>query len=86
MRKQVWYFKFNTTILGPVVCAARWAGRDYNPEKMPEYVYKTLGMGRHIMGRRAILYPGMFSREADYKFREQWPKPFQWNRVEIQPE
>jgi hypothetical protein len=86
MRKQVWYFKFNTTILGPVVTAARWAGRDYNPENLPSWVYKHLEMEPRNRGTRAILYPGLSKDVAYEKFCEQWPKPFQWNRVEIQPE
>lgn len=85
-RKQVWYLKFNSSILGPVVVRARWAGRDYNPENLPSWVYKHLGMEPRNRGTRSILYPGMSTGVAYEKFREQWPKPFQWNRVELIPE
>lgn len=85
MRKQVWYFKFGTCILGPIVTRAKWAGKEYHPEDLPDYVYDALGMSGHIKGRRAILYPTLFRDHACEKFREQWPKHWRWNRVEILP-
>lgn len=86
MRKQVWYFKFGYSILGPVVTAARWAGRDYNPENLPSYVYSALKMDPSVRGKRARLFPAMNINEAERALGRMYPLHWRWNRVEIQPE
>lgn len=85
MRKQVWYFKFGYSILGPVIEKVKWAGRTYDPEKLPKYVYDALGMKGHKFGTRAILYPSTSYWEGSRRLDNDYPQFWRWNRVEITP-
>jgi hypothetical protein len=85
-RKQVWYFKFNYCILGPIIWQAKWAGREYNPEDLPDYVYAALGMAGHVRLTRARMYPDLNQFESESKLGRTYPLHWRWNRVEIQPE
>jgi|GEM_PF-4961361 hypothetical protein len=84
MRKQVWYFKFTPTIIGPVIHNVKWAGRMYDPTNLPDYVREALGMGTRESGRRR-LFQGMAIIDCEREFNERFPYYWRWNRIEIIP-
>ena len=76
--KESWQFKFNVSILGPVLVAARFGRRRILPTELPDHVKRYLNLDK---GARKL---GDFTGWAELEAAVPGVKPMHWQSFEIE--